>query len=152
MGRHFAPAVACALVTLQLASATTTVQKWVLSNGVYYPDTGLRADAQPLDATFWAQKCQELPPSTEFIFLCMAPSGSLGSAVSSCYGGTSRPAATKPVSSKLIVWDFFKPVEGSTWCDMLVSVDKHMWSPDAITWWQPGYDDFFHKQRYLNTI
>lgn len=30
--------------------------------------------------------------------------------------------------------DFFRPVEGSSFCEMLTSVDKHQWSADGETW------------------
>eukprot|EP00927_Polykrikos_kofoidii_P008575 TRINITY_DN13570_c0_g1_i1.p1 TRINITY_DN13570_c0_g1~~TRINITY_DN13570_c0_g1_i1.p1 ORF type:complete len:391 (-),score=67.01 TRINITY_DN13570_c0_g1_i1:86-1258(-) len=35
--------------------------------------------------------------------------------------------------------DFFKPVNNTGWCEMLLSRDKHVWSADARTWLQPSY-------------
>ena len=37
------------------------------------------------------------------------------------------------------VIDFFKPLEGATFCEMLHSHDKHQWSSDGLTWTTPTY-------------
>jgi hypothetical protein len=34
---------------------------------------------------------------------------------------------------------------------MLVSEDKHMWSSDLVTWWQPEYDDLFTSKCIYRT-
>ena len=35
--------------------------------------------------------------------------------------------------------DYFKPVDGASWCDMLESNDHHMWSRDGENWVVPPY-------------
>ena len=61
------------------------------------------------DATkeFWAGKCAEVPD--EALFIKMEMDGNV---------------------------DYFKPKERSTFCDMLTSSDKHMWSKDGVTEWR----------------
>lgn len=54
---------------------------------------------------FWAEKCMTIPSSTKFIVLDMGA-----------------------------VRDFFKPTEGSTYCDMLQAHNKHQWSPNGVDW------------------
>lgn len=61
------------------------------------------------DATkeFWAGKCAEVPD--EALFIKMEMDGNV---------------------------DYFKPKERSTFCDMLTSSNKHMWSKDGVTEWR----------------
>eukprot|EP00729_Bicosta_minor_P002531 gene2531-9424_t len=61
------------------------------------------------DATkeFWAGKCAEVPD--EALFIKMEMDGNV---------------------------DYFKPKERSSFCDMLTSSDKHMWSKDGVTEWR----------------
>lgn len=35
--------------------------------------------------------------------------------------------------------DFFRPVEGSNFCEMLTSYNKHQWSADGVTWVDVGF-------------
>lgn len=37
------------------------------------------------------------------------------------------------------VVDYFKPTSGNSYCDMLQSSTKHLWSADGINWQQPEY-------------
>jgi len=37
------------------------------------------------------------------------------------------------------VVDYFRPVAGSNFCDMLTSSNRHEWSNDLTTWYTPGY-------------
>jgi hypothetical protein len=38
------------------------------------------------------------------------------------------------------VVDYFKPVEGASWCEMLTSPNKHQWSPSGVGGWEvPAY-------------
>lgn len=52
---------------------------------------------------FWAEPCKTIPSNTLFIVLDMGA-----------------------------VRDFFKPTEGSTYCEMLQSSTKHQWSADGV--------------------
>ena len=38
--------------------------------------------------------------------------------------------------------DFFRPVEGSTFCEMLTSNTKHQWSADGKTWVTVGFNSY----------
>ena len=41
------------------------------------------------------------------------------------------------------VVDYFRPVQGASWCQMLTSSDKHEWSPDGQgNWRKPAYSDY----------
>ena len=55
------------------------------------------------NAAYWGETCKVIPSSTLFIVLDM---------------GSAR--------------DFFKPIEGASYCDMLQSSTKHRWSADGI--------------------
>eukprot|EP00928_Gymnodinium_smaydae_P055705 TRINITY_DN39195_c0_g1_i1.p1 TRINITY_DN39195_c0_g1~~TRINITY_DN39195_c0_g1_i1.p1 ORF type:complete len:343 (-),score=57.14 TRINITY_DN39195_c0_g1_i1:63-1091(-) len=35
--------------------------------------------------------------------------------------------------------EFFKPVEGNSWCEMFIANDKHQFSDDGMTWVTPDY-------------
>jgi hypothetical protein len=58
----------------------------------------------------WAELCGEIPTDTV--------------AITTIYGSTI---------------DYFKPIEGETFCSMLQSNSKHLWSPDGENWQQPEY-------------
>ena len=64
------------------------------------------------DKKFWKNKCKEIPENAEYIKVKMG-----------------------------IVIDYFKPVEGSTFCEMLLSKSKHQWSPDGKKFQIPIYGD-----------
>ena len=61
---------------------------------------------------FWLSKCAGVPPTALYVVVEM------GSVV-----------------------DFFRPVEGATWCEMLTSLDKHQWSSTGVdgSWLTPVY-------------
>eukprot|EP00729_Bicosta_minor_P033077 gene33077-biopygen13782 len=74
------------------------------------PNTGMSLVADVPGTTltndaFWAEQCKTIPSSTAFIVLDMGA-----------------------------VRDFFKPTEGSTYCDMLQAHNKHQWSPNGVDW------------------
>lgn len=62
------------------------------------------------DVNYWNSKCTNIPSTTQYITVHM---------------GT--------------VIDYFKPIEGATFCEMLKTSTKHMWSPDGENWQQPAY-------------
>lgn len=78
------------------------------------PVVGLLArvgSATKADSAFWGAACQRLPPTTQYIIVLMGA-----------------------------VLDYFKPIDGETsFCDMLTSNDKHLWSPNGVDWQQPTY-------------
>jgi len=57
------------------------------------------------DDAFWAVECQKIPSMARGITVDMGA-----------------------------VRDFFRPVEGSSFCEMLTSYNKHQWSADGETW------------------
>ena len=59
---------------------------------------------------FWTEQCKSIPTSTTFLVVTM---------------GTVR--------------EFFKPIEGSTYCAMLQSNKKHQWSGDGVVWTTPNF-------------
>jgi hypothetical protein len=63
---------------------------------------------------FWREKCKEVPAGAAYLVLTMTPGD---------------------------VVDYFKPVDGADWCEMLTSKTKHQWSEDGIVWITPGYYD-----------
>jgi len=69
----------------------------------------LRSDTK-LDDAYWMAECNKIPSDAIDIVVTMDK-----------------------------VADHFKPVQGSSFCQMLTSVDKHLWSRDGIVWYQPEY-------------
>jgi hypothetical protein len=66
---------------------------------------------------FWKNKCNVIPGNALFLMLDI---------------GSTR--------------DYYKPIDGEKFCDMLNSETKHQWSPDGITWITPEYAvDGYHK-------
>jgi len=61
---------------------------------------------------FWREKCKEVPADADYLVLTMT-------------------------DGDLV--DYFKPVVGADWCQMLTSVDKHQYSPDGSVWYTPVY-------------
>lgn len=53
--------------------------------------------------------------------------------------GPSSKCAIKCWNHPHKVRDFFRPVEGATFCEMLRSLSKHQWSHDGLTWVTPDY-------------
>lgn len=79
------------------------------------PNTGLSlvadvAGTTVANDTFWAEHCKTIP----------------------------QDAALFIVVDMGAVRDLFKPVEGSTFCQMLQSNDRHQWSYDGVEWATPG--------------
>ncbi|CAJ1395034.1 unnamed protein product [Effrenium voratum] len=62
------------------------------------------------DAKNWARKCHAVPSGTQYVKLVMGE-----------------------------VTDYFKPSVGYSFCDMLTSYDKHLFSNDAENWAKPEY-------------
>ena len=60
--------------------------------------------------TFWQEQCTSIPSKAIFITVDM--------------GG---------------IRDFFRPIEGASYCEMLVSSNKHEWSFDGLNWKTPKY-------------
>jgi len=60
--------------------------------------------------SFWQTQCQNLPSSASFLKLKMGE-----------------------------VVDYFKPTSGNDLCAMLITINKHEWSKDGITWRVPNY-------------
>jgi hypothetical protein len=60
---------------------------------------------------YWNIKCKEVPAEAKFVMLTM---------------GATR--------------DFFRPDNGATFCEMLISKSKHQWSSDGLLWATPNYD------------
>ena len=54
------------------------------------------------DNAFWEEKCLHVPHNADYVVVKMGD-----------------------------VFDFFRPVEGATYCEMLTSHDKHEWSATA---------------------
>jgi hypothetical protein len=66
---------------------------------------------------FWTEKCADIPDETSYLVLTMTTTDDAN------------------------VVDYFKPIKGTTWCDMLTSNTKHQWSRDASEWvTPPPYD------------
>lgn len=42
--------------------------------------------------------------------------------------------------------DYFKPVQGASFCDMLTSHNKHQWSADGVEWMTPAY--YIHTNHF----
>lgn len=64
----------------------------------------------------WAELCQVIPNSTDMLKMVMGE-----------------------------VQDFFKPVNGSTYCEMLQAKDKHQWACDNwLTWQEPDWNESGH--------
>ena len=79
------------------------------------PNTGISLVANVAGTTdannaFWIEKCKTIPAEAEFITVAVGA-----------------------------VRDFFKPIEGSTYCEMLQAHNKHRWSHDGMTWTTPAY-------------
>ena len=51
----------------------------------------------------------------------------------------SIPLNTIYIKFEASVIDYFRPVQGSTYCEMLQSHTKHQWSSDGKTWVTPSY-------------
>jgi len=64
------------------------------------------------DRAYWANTCGDVSESHTFVRVSMG-----------------------------VVVDYFKPTQGSTMCEMLLSNDKHEWSADGFSWQTPAYDD-----------
>ena len=82
------------------------------------PNTGMTlvADvAGTIDAndTFWAVACKKIPSNTLFVVLDMSA-----------------------------VRDFFRPVDGASYCEMLLSHDKHQWSTNGVDWFEIEFDGY----------
>jgi hypothetical protein len=60
---------------------------------------------------YWADACLKVPEDASYLVLVMGE-----------------------------VHDFFKPVDGATWCSMLAANNKHQWSPNGLVWRIPAYD------------
>jgi len=70
---------------------------------------------QMLDQAYWEEQCVKIPSDAPYIKMVMG-----------------------------MVVDYFKPVQGKTYCDMLTAVataseSKHQWSADGATWRTPLY-------------
>ena len=79
------------------------------------PNTGMSlftnvAGTTLADDAFWAEQCKTIPSNTLFLVVDMGA-----------------------------VRDFFKPVAGATFCEMLQFNDKHQWSYDGEDWVTPYY-------------
>jgi hypothetical protein len=79
------------------------------------PNTGMSMFAvvpgtTQADNVYWAEKCKLIPTSTTFLVLDMGS-----------------------------VRDFFKPIDGASYCEMLQSNKKHQWSADGVNWVTPDY-------------
>eukprot|EP00439_Symbiodinium_sp_Y106_P022947 s1625_g2.t2 len=66
--------------------------------------------ASQADTRRWAQKCRGIPAGVQYLKLQMGQ-----------------------------VADYFKPDAGYSYCDMLVSSNKHLWSADGEVWEKPEY-------------
>ena len=82
------------------------------------PDVGMSlvvnvAGTTKANDAFWAEQCKTIPASTLFLVLDMGA-----------------------------VRDFFKPVAGVTYCEMLQARNKHQWSSDGLTWVTPDFLSF----------
>eukprot|EP00729_Bicosta_minor_P019610 gene19610-biopygen6557 len=65
---------------------------------------------------FWKEKCKVIPEKATTLFIVV-------------------------VMGEVI--DFFKPVEGTSFCEMLLSNNKHKWSIDGMNWLTPApYDGY----------
>lgn len=68
------------------------------------------------DDAFWEQQCRRVPAAAQYAIVRMGE-----------------------------VVDYFKPMPGKTWCEMLTSHTNHMWSPTAEdgTWITPQQSQFY---------
>lgn len=64
---------------------------------------------------YWSSRCSAIPASATYVKIMMGA-----------------------------VVDYFKPVNGSTICDMLGDHSQHMWSRDGRSWMQPPSDNSIH--------
>jgi len=65
------------------------------------------------NARFWNVWCQKMPANTGVIRVDMG-----------------------------VVRDYYKPMDGETWCDMLVSQNLFEWSSNGIDWETPAYETY----------
>mmetsp|Transcript_51525 Transcript_51525/g.120114 ORF Transcript_51525/g.120114 Transcript_51525/m.120114 type:complete len:994 (+) Transcript_51525:106-3087(+) len=66
--------------------------------------------ATQVDSRTWANKCRAVPAGTQYLKLQMGQ-----------------------------VTDYFKPIVGASFCQMLTSSIKHLWSADGEIWVKPDY-------------
>jgi hypothetical protein len=59
---------------------------------------------------FWAERCKQVPPTAPYVVVVMGA-----------------------------VIDFFRPINGTSWCDVLMSDRKHQWSSNGVDWQAPEY-------------
>jgi hypothetical protein len=64
----------------------------------------------PANNVYWNSQCKAIPTDATFLVLDMG-----------------------------YVRDFFKPVEGTSMCQMLTSLNRHQWSPNGVDWRIPTY-------------
>lgn len=100
----------------RFAAVCVSVYGLALSAGTCAQDVRLTLVADVPSTTqantkYWKEKCKDIPDDAHFIVVAMGS-----------------------------VRDYFKPVDGATYCQMLRSHNKHLWSPDGLTWAVPKYD------------
>jgi hypothetical protein len=74
--------------------------------------------SQLLDTAYWEQQCSRIPAGATYVKVVMGD-----------------------------IVDYFRPITGATFCQMLTSVataaaSKHQWSADGQTWVTPSYGSF----------
>jgi hypothetical protein len=67
-------------------------------------------DSFSAQPAFWSEECKRIPDDAKYIKIDMG-----------------------------ILSDYFKPIAGATFCDMLTSSNKHQWSKDGNKWVTPTY-------------
>lgn len=93
-----------------------TAAETVSATPVLLPNTGMALVAEVAGTTrandaFWAVQCKKIPSNTLFLVLDMGA-----------------------------VRDFFKPIAGASYCEMLQSNTKHQWGgSDGVVWTTPEF-------------
>ena len=92
-----------------------TAAETVSATPVLPPNTGMTLVAEVAGTTrandaFWAVQCKKIPSNTLFLVLDMGA-----------------------------VRDFFKPIAGASYCEMLQSNTKHQWRSDGVVWTTPEF-------------
>eukprot|EP00729_Bicosta_minor_P032611 gene32611-biopygen9561 len=89
---------------------------------------------QPFTLNYFAD-LQPLPPNTGMSLVADVPGTTLANDAFWAEPCELIPSTARGITVDMgAVRDFFRPVEGATFCEMLQSHDKHQWSADGETW------------------
>lgn len=93
-----------------------TKRKRKPSQGIPIVTVAKGGGSTPLGKKFWAKECVKIPANANAIKVVMGD-----------------------------ITDYFKPADHNSYCDMLSSKSKHLWSPDGVRWVRPSYFQGLYK-------